>query len=325
MRLTETDQLRLQGIPETDIIAAIQHQEIQRQSRVPVLSLSQIVGLEAVHEANYGHPLIHAALKPICEPKPRPAHRTGRKIHGGSILAHSPAELDFIVKLTKPSRKAIVKAAYACFRKGREIAAFLRRNPHATLSLAQHRLAQFTASARDILLELLDNEEFFKGRLFPSYEKIAEWSSRARATVHRSIKLLASLGLIEWKRRYEFNPETNLSSQTSNLYRFALPDHLAQILGIEAPPVPADVEWSQANRLNEEATMYAGLNRRQLATALPQDRAARLAIASAALASASIDPFSVDGSHFNTPPRSKSLFLSERDKETPQVAGLRQP
>ena len=172
---------------------------------------------------------------------------------------------------------------------------------------------------------LQQSQEFFKGRLFPSYEKIAEWSSRARATVHRSIKLLASLGLLEWKRRYEFNPDTKLSNQTSNLYRFALPEHLAQLLGIETPPLPADVEWRQASRLQDEAAMYAGLTTRQLATALPKDRAARLAIASSALASASNAPFLDDGSHLYTPPHSKSLFLSERDKEAPLVAGLHQP
>ena len=62
MRLTETDQLRLQGIPEADIIAAIQHQEIQRQSRVPVLTLSQMASPQGLcarqrfgrHNANIG-------------------------------------------------------------------------------------------------------------------------------------------------------------------------------------------------------------------------------------------------------------------------------
>lgn len=95
------------------------------------------------------------------------------------------------------------------------------------------------------------------GRIFPSYEEIADWVGCAYKTAVQCVHQLAGGGWLEWDRRFvrigsagEFEPQVE---QTSNFYRLKLPNAAAKL--IEAfkarrPPLPDDVD---AQAVSEEA------------------------------------------------------------------------
>lgn len=324
MRLKDTDHLRQNGVSEADIKEAILFQSQQRRAGAPVLTLAQIVGLTPARNLQHDGPGRLLAQTALAPPRPRHggAHRSFSPVRASSILASSPAELDFIRPTNKPTRARLVKLAYKAFESGRAIAARLRASPGLALTALEHQLARFSLSARHVLLKLIDQEAFFKGRLFPSYETIASWTSLSRTTVHRTINLLRHLGLLEWTRRYEYDPERRLSEQTSNLYRLAAPNELAAILGIEEPPIPDDVRWASNERCTDQAVMLASLPKPQMTAGLPIDRADRIALARAAICLSNSD---LDGSHSDTETLPELHYIKKDRKEAAQRAQLRQP
>jgi hypothetical protein len=85
---------------------------------------------------------------------------------------------------------------------------------------------------------MLRREQGRKGWLTPDYEAIMSWTGLSRSTVHRSLGILKAIGLVDWIRRFIYSrDDTNgaRSEQTSNLYRFALPQWLAKLIGLHVP------------------------------------------------------------------------------------------
>jgi hypothetical protein len=82
-----------------------------------------------------------------------------------------------------------------------------------------------TAVMRYLLRESLSN----KGVCCPSQAQIAQALRIARSTVVATLEALASAGFLEWTRRTVIDDDGSgpRRKQTSNLYRFILPKHLA--------------------------------------------------------------------------------------------------
>jgi DNA-binding MarR family transcriptional regulator len=83
----------------------------------------------------------------------------------------------------------------------------LERNARArvdTLADAHHRAGRLTHTARLVLAALLRTFQNRKtGRIYPTWETIAEASGVARASVGRALKALESLGLLTWVNRLQ--------------------------------------------------------------------------------------------------------------------------
>jgi DNA-binding transcriptional ArsR family regulator len=109
-------------------------------------------------------------------------------------------------------------------------------------------------------------DKLFKGRVYPSYEMIAEWAVVSRPTVHRALKSLEAAGLLARLRRYvQIEDETigARSEQTSNAYRLELPAIVRDLIErrFRPAPMPDDEAQRQRDRLSDHATMLSGLSK----------------------------------------------------------------
>ena len=282
------EDLLAEGVDRSDIDLALFHQRAQRKAGVPVLSLRAILGREQVDNPT---PIDWSASNAIAS-TPRPKRITGgkhithRPVLAGSVQTGTPHEIDFQKPMHKSERKRISDVCFKTWKRGRILASEARRGVRA-LTEDETKLTAFTASCRDILLRLLDEAEFRKGWCVPSYEAIMRWTGLSRSTVHRSLKVLANLGFIEWIRRFIYEKDAYLgarSSQTSNLYRFNIPRWLAKLLHLHAP-VPDDHQHRQEAAIEEHALMLGELPLKERVRMLPTSPENRQQIHLAALRS----------------------------------------
>jgi len=81
-----------------------------------------------------------------------------------------------------------------------------------------------------ILMRLLGFTRGHGGGAWPSHERLAKECECSRRTVIYALKRLRALGWVDWTHRHEFPGKrrgTHLISQTSNLYRLCIPEHLS--------------------------------------------------------------------------------------------------
>jgi DNA-binding transcriptional MocR family regulator len=119
---------------------------------------------------------------------------------------------------------------------------------------------------------LLELARTCAGKVFPTWEWIEQKSGRSRATVHRALKNLAAVGLLDKQRRcVPIEPTADRpkakNEQTSNVYRMRFPNCLVRFLPRKLRPVPLpdDVVQGEADRIEAIATMRLWRSPRQVA------------------------------------------------------------
>ena len=138
------------------------------------------------------------------------------------------------------------------------------------LTLFELAIVAITPSAVRVYEEILTLARLCSGRVFPSYERLAERTELGRSTVSRAIPVLKAIGLLDWQRRFkrvEVEGAGVRYKQTSNAYRTALPARLAAYLPrwMRRPPVPIEEAHKEAERVEDCQRMYDTLSCRDLA------------------------------------------------------------
>lgn len=282
--------LLAEGIGHDDILMAVEFQERQRKAGVAVYPLRVICGLDDyVPRAPTQFSQTYALIAPLASVKVKRArskgglHTTGRPIRAGSVRTGDPKEAEFVRPLSSTERKRLRSFAYKALETAKALAKSFRDGRD--LDDTEQCLLSFTRSCRDVLLALLDEEEFRKGWCYPSYERLEALTSASRRTVHRALMILKGLGVVEWINRYVYtvSKQTGAHSEmTSNLYRFNVPARLAKLLGLHVPK-PDDASWHEESAIEDHATMLAQTPPAQRRHLMPTDIKGRLALTLAAL------------------------------------------
>ena len=201
-------------------------------------------------------------------------HRTGAPVRRGSIEAGTFEEAFFAV----PAPGETDRLLTAC-RRARDAGRRLAREARAgirTLSATERRLAALTAGAVRVFEEICTLARLNRGRVFPSYDWLAEATGLGRATIARALVLLEEAGFLLRQRRFVRDEgqkagrgagEGPRYRQTSNAYRALLPAAVRAYLPrwMRPAPLPDDVIQREADRREAEAAMRAGLSCRELA------------------------------------------------------------
>lgn len=197
-------------------------------------------------------------------------HRTGAPVLRDSIEAGT-FEGVFFAAPAKGEPDRLVRVARAALDTGRRLKRAVRAEGR-TLSPAERALAAMTAGAVRVYEELCTLARLNAGRVYPSYDWLAQATALGRATVARALAVLEGAGFLVRQRRFQRvageGPGPRYE-QTSNAYRPTLPQRLLAHLPRWArpAPLPADVVQAQAERSEEQAAMLAGLSCRELAQA----------------------------------------------------------
>ncbi|MFE8108225.1 helix-turn-helix domain-containing protein [Sphingomonas melonis] len=195
-------------------------------------------------------------------------HRTGAPVRRGSIEAGTFEEAFFAV----PAPGETDRLLTAC-RRARDAGRRLAREARAgtrMLSVTERRLAALTAGAVRVFEEICTLARLNRGRVFPSYDWLAEATGLGRATIARALVLLEASGFLVRQRRFTRDDRAGEGPryrQTSNAYRPLLPASVRAYLPrwMRPAPLPDDVIQQEADRQDGEAAMRASLSCRELA------------------------------------------------------------
>ncbi|SCW93591.1 Helix-turn-helix domain-containing protein [Sphingobium faniae] len=320
------DELLALGIPQDDIDLGIITQNAQRRSGVPVLPLAVLVGAEAPalnYRAQVGSTAAHIMrAKPPARRSTGGRHITGNPVWAGSVQTGESEESEFVRPVTNDQSRRLRRACRLTLEKARELARLARAGN--ALSAEQSRLLDFTNSCHEIYLKMVDELVYRKGWCVPSYETVMRWTGLSRGTVYNALQTLRSLGLLDWTRRFIYSHSKEQgarSEQTSNLYRADLPQWLAKLLGLHAPP-PDDAVTQRETALEEHALMLASagkVERRRLMPTDPDTRAALIAAAARADRRLAAEG---GGREFNEwlPPHMISIFDKSEKRSCPSRA-----
>ena len=193
-------------------------------------------------------------------------HRTGAPVLRNSIEAGTFEDLFFAVPAPgEPDR--LLRACRRALDAGRR----LRREARAgtrTLTATERTIAALTAGAARVFEEFCTLARLNQGRVFPSYDWLAEATGLGRATVARALHLLERAGFLVRQRRFKrVEGQGPRFRQTSNVYRALLPARVLAYLPrwMRPTPLPVDQEQHDAVRKDDHAAMLAGLSCRDLA------------------------------------------------------------
>ena len=203
-------------------------------------------------------------------------HRTGAPVLRDSIEAGTFEEHFFAVP-AKGEPDQLLRAARRALDAGRR----LRREERAgtrTLTATERTIATLTAAAVRVYEEICTLARLNRGRVYPSYDWLAEATGLGRATVARALPVLERIGFLVRQRRFRRVAGEGADAaaggrpryrQTSNAYRPLLPARVLAYLPrwMRPAPLPVDQEQHDADRAEEHAAMRAGLSCRDLAMA----------------------------------------------------------
>jgi hypothetical protein len=166
---------------------------------------------------------------------------------------------------------AILRAAHKALDAGRRLRRDARRDGR-TLAAPEHLLASLTASAVRVLEELLTLARLNRGRVFPTYDHLAEVTGLGRVTVARSLAILDRIGFLLRRRRFKRVDGDGPGprwAQTSNVYRLLLPPAILAYLPrrLRPAPIPDDAAQREAERRDDQRAMLERLDCRDLAKA----------------------------------------------------------
>lgn len=209
-----------------------------------------------------------AAARPL-----RPAlrgglHRTGAAVRRDSIEAGTFEEMFFAVP-AKGECDHMLRVARQALDAGRRFAR-IERSGERALSAAERALTRLTASAVRIYEEVCMLARVNRGRVYPSYDRLAAVTGLGRATVARALTALEDTGFLVRQRRFtriERQGAGPRYAQTSNAYRPTLPQRLLALLPrwMRPAPIPCDQAQRDADQAAELAAMKATLSARELA------------------------------------------------------------
>ena len=197
-------------------------------------------------------------------------HRTGAPVLADS-MEEGTFEDSFFVVPAPGETDRLLRAARRALDAGKR----LRRDARAegrALTRPERLLASLTAGTLRVLEELLTLARLNRGRVFPSYDHLADATGLGRATVARAIAVLDRVGFLVRQRRFkrlEGEGPGPRFKQTSNVYRAFLPKCIIAFLPrwMRPAPVPPCEIQREADRCEEQGAMLAGLSCRELAQA----------------------------------------------------------
>ncbi|WP_243644586.1 helix-turn-helix domain-containing protein [Sphingomonas sp. PP-CE-1A-559] len=197
-------------------------------------------------------------------------NRTCAKVHPNSRLAGT-FEDDFFYSYAKGETDRI----YARAAELEDQKNAIRRSAKAegrALTPDERRIMLLTPGALKILKVLLELARTCAGKVFPTWEWIEKKSGRSRATVHRALRSLAAVGLLDKQRRcVPIEPAADRpkakNEQTSNVYRMRFPNCLVRFLPHRMRPIPLpdDVVQGEVDRIEAIAAMRLWRSPRQVA------------------------------------------------------------
>jgi hypothetical protein len=184
-------------------------------------------------------------------------HRTGAPVLRDSIEAGTFEDLFFAAPAPGETDRLLRIARHAL-----DMGRRLRRAERAgtrTLSASERLVATLTAGAVRVYEELLTLARLNHGRVYPSYDHLAESTGLGRATVARGLAILERIGFLVRQRRFhrvggEQGPRY---AQTSNAYRAILPKGILAHLPRWLRPAPAPDDAT--HRLAEDQAMTAAM------------------------------------------------------------------
>jgi len=205
-------------------------------------------------------------------------HRTGAPVRRDSLEAGTFEEM-FFATPAKGECDRMVRAARAALDAGRH-AKRLARAEDRDLTPTEALLARLTAGAVRVFEEVCTLARLNRGRVFPSYDRLAAATALGRATVARALVALEATGFLVRQRRFRrvegqgAGAEAGAAgadkagqggpryAQTSNVYRPLLPVRLLDHLPRWLRPAPVPVDALQHAKARDEAVraMEAGLS-----------------------------------------------------------------
>ncbi len=201
-------------------------------------------------------------------PRPGGVHRTGAPVLRDSIEAGTFEELFFAVPAPgEPDR--LLRACRRALDAGRRLAREARAGTR-TLTCTERAIAALTPGSVRVFEEICTLARLNRGRVYPSYDWLAEATGLGRATIARALHLLERVGFLVRQRRFKrVEGEGPSYRQTSNAYRPLLPSHVLAYLPrwMRPAPLPVDQQQHDAEQAADMAGMLAGLSCRELATA----------------------------------------------------------
>lgn len=201
---------------------------------------------------------------------PRAPHRTGAPVRRDSIEAGTFEDMFFAVP-AKGETDRLLRLARAALDAGRRVKSAARSEGRA-LSAAERALVGITAGAVRVYEELCTLARLNAGRVFPSYDWLADATALGRATVARALHALEDAGFLVRQRRFKRVEGEGAGprwEQTSNAYRAVLPRRLLGLLPrwLRPAPVPVDALQHAADEAAEQARLRGQLTCRELAQA----------------------------------------------------------
>ena len=197
-------------------------------------------------------------------------HPTGAPVLRDSVEAGT-FEHVFFVAPAKGETDRLLRAARRILDAGRQLRSEARRDGR-DLTPAERLLTTLTSASVRVFEEILTLARLNKGRVFPSYDHLAEATSLGRATVARALRILEGIGFLVRQRRFkriDGDGPGPRYEQTSNAYRAFLPKVVQAYLPrwMRSAPVPDDELQREADRIEETEYMRSRLSRREQAEA----------------------------------------------------------
>jgi predicted transcriptional regulator len=195
-------------------------------------------------------------------------HRTGAPVRRDSIEAGT-FEAMFFAPPAKGETDRLLRTARAALDTGRRLKRTARIEGR-ELSVTERAVAALTAGAVRVYEELLTLARLNQGRVYPSYDHLAEATALGRATIARALHVLERAGFLVRQRRFKRVENEGPGprwEQTSNAYRPTLPQRIMSLLPrrLRAAPVPDDMQQREADRQVELEAMFNSLSCREFA------------------------------------------------------------
>ncbi|WP_394443412.1 helix-turn-helix domain-containing protein (plasmid) [Sphingobium naphthae] len=170
----------------------------------------------------------------------------------------------FFTPPAKGETDRLLRAARRILDAGRQLRREARCDGR-VLTPGEQRLITLTAASVRVFEEILTLARLNKGRVFPSYDYLADATSLGRATVARALRILEGIGFLVRQRRFkkvEGDGPGPRYAQTSNVYRAFLPDLVARYLPrwMRPAPLPDDEVQREADRQDDMVAMRATLD-----------------------------------------------------------------
>jgi hypothetical protein len=209
-----------------------------------------------------------AGARPGKKARSGSVHRTGAPVRRDSVEAGT-FETMFFAAPAKGETDRLLRTARAALDTGRRLKRVARIEGR-ELSAAERAVAALTAGAVRVYEELLTLARLNRGRVYPSYDHLAEATALGRATIARALHVLETAGFLVRQRRFkriEAEGPGPRWEQTSNAYRPTLPQRIMGLLPrrLRPAPLPDDLAYREAERQEEMATMLSSLSCREFA------------------------------------------------------------